>query len=352
MPISRLLTTALLLSAAAAGQSPAAWQSLAPFPAPVREAALIAAAGKIYMFTAQGTGLMPLGLVYEYDPAANRWTPKKRMPLPSHHIATVEHNGKIYFFGGFKAPDTGLSGWEPIDNSWEYDPQTEVWKALAPMPSKRGAGGAAIVDGKVYVIGGMAVHPGMPNASVNYGAEEVPRRSVSTVEEYDLATGKWRERTSMPSPRHHLEVIAVNGKIYALGGRQGLSPNGVGFSDAVEEYDPATDRWNVARARMPVAREDMSWGVYDGRIFIVGGGTRSSITSFETVRQLDAYDPALNQWFALPSLPPNRFPASGAVLGDTLYVLSDDHVTRTTGPGGNEIRPYPFDAIRLGGFFK
>jgi hypothetical protein len=272
--------------------------------------------------------------------------------LSSHHIATVEYNGKIYFFGGFKSPDVGQYGWEPIDNSWEYDPQNDAWKALPPAPSLRGAGGAAVVDGRVYVIGGLAVHPGTPNTVVNVGAGDTPRRSVGTVEEYDIAAGKWRVRSSMPTPRHHLEVMTVNRKIYAIGGRQGLDTIGVGYTDAVEEYDPATDKWSASRTRMPVAREDMSWGVYQGRVFIVGGGFRPAVTSFESVRQMEAFDPATNQWFALPLVPPGRQPTSAAVIGDTLYLLSDDRIVRRTGPGGNESTPYPFDSIRLSAFFK
>jgi len=348
------ILSALVFLSTAANQAQAQnpWQSLAPFPAPVREASLIASGGKVYMFTGQGTGYVPLGLVFEYEPATNVWRGRKRMPLPSHHIATVEYNGKIYFFGGFKAPETGQYGWEPIDNSWQYDPETDTWKPLAPMPSKRGAGGAAVVDGKVYVVGGMAVHPGSKNTTVNIGAGDTPRRSVATVEEYDIGSGKWHERTPMPTPRHHLEVMAVNRKIYAIGGRQGLAVSGVGYTDAVEEYDPATDNWGVSRARMPVAREDMSWGVYDGRIYVIGGGFRSTFTSFDSVREMDAYEPAANQWFVLPLIPPGRSPTSAAVIGDTLYLLSDDRVERRTGPGGNESRPYPFDAIRLSNFFK
>jgi len=351
--MTRLSALAAMFLAAgsveAAEQSP--WKSLAPFPAPIREAALIGCDGKIYMFTGQGIGYLPLGLVYQYDPATNVWTEKKRMPVASHHIATAEYNGKIYFFGGFKLPETGQFGWDPMDLSWEYDPKNDTWKPLKPMPSKRGAGNAAIVNGKAYVIGGLAVHPGSKNAPVQLGPDDTPRRSVTTNEEYDLATGEWRERSPMPTPRHHLEVIAANGKVFAMGGRQGLARGSVGYTDTVEEYDPATDRWSVSKARMPVAREDMSWGVYDGRIYIVGGGLRSAFGTFESVRAMNAYDPATNQWFTMPSVPPGRAPTSAAVVGDTLYLISNDGSERRAASGG-ESKPYPFDAIRLSDFFR
>jgi len=354
MFLRRILLALAVLAAsvpAMQAQSGNLWKSLAPFPGPIREAAIVAAQNKIYMFSGQGTGYVPLGLVLEYDPATNAWKEKKRMPLPSHHNAIVEYNGKIYLFGGFKLPDTGQFGWQPIDNSWQYDPESDTWKALKPMPSQRGASSAAVVNGKAYVMGGMAVHPGTPNGPVNIGTDDTPRRSVTTVEEYDFASDQWRERTPMPTPRHHFVVAAINGKIFALGGRQGLARPSVGYSSAVEEYDPANDLWLAARTPMQVARQDMSFGVYDGRLYVIGGGLRNAFSSFENVRAMEVYEPASNQWFMLPPVPPGRDPTSAAVIGDTLYLLSNDGIERHPA-GGGESQPYPFDAIRLSSFFK
>jgi len=56
------------------------------------------------------------------------------------HVAFATVNDKIYAFGGFTLPDSGPPTWKPIDNAWEYDPAADSWKALAPMPTLRGAG--------------------------------------------------------------------------------------------------------------------------------------------------------------------------------------------------------------------
>src|SRR4029077_5339702 len=105
-----------------------------------------------------------------------------------------------------------------------------------------------------------AVHPARPHVS------------VGTVEEYDPATNTWRTRSSMPTPRNHAIAGAVNGKIYVIGGGVGGAVITAGSSniDVVEEYDPATDAWGSARARMPSARSAMASGVYAGRIYVTG----------------------------------------------------------------------------------
>src|SRR6187551_2060859 len=124
------------------------WSKAAPFPEPAEELYGAAAGGKFYVFGGLAPGWKPKAMVYEYDPAGDMWTKKKNMPLPSHHVALAELNGRIYVIGGFKYPDAGKPAWQPIDNTWEYDPGSDTWKALAPMPSKRGSPNAVVHNGK------------------------------------------------------------------------------------------------------------------------------------------------------------------------------------------------------------
>jgi len=65
------------------------WVTLAPFPDPSEEVLGAAANGKLYVFCGLGPNWTPKALVYEYDPAADKWTLKKPMQLPSHHVAFV-----------------------------------------------------------------------------------------------------------------------------------------------------------------------------------------------------------------------------------------------------------------------
>src|SRR6266487_5802502 len=80
-------------------------------------------------------------------------------------------------------------------------------------------------------------------------------------------------RAPIPTPRNHATAGVVNGKIYVIGGRVGNAFITAGGSnvDVVEEYDPATDAWGSARARMPSARSAMASGVLGGRIYVSGG---------------------------------------------------------------------------------
>ena len=200
------------------------WDKLAPFPEPAEEILGAAAGGKMYVFAGFIPFWKPKGLVYEYDPATDHWTKKKPMALPSHHIAFTEYHGKIYAFGGFVYPASGPAAWVPINNAWEYDPAADSWKALAPMPSKRGSPVAVAVGDKIYVIGGVTLLPGSSDTALSFNT---PQLVVGTVEEYDPAVNTWRERSPMPTPRNHASIGAVNGKIYVIGGRVGAAINNI-----------------------------------------------------------------------------------------------------------------------------
>ena len=303
----------------AVAQAPGRWVKLAPFPDPSEELYGAAANGKLYVFGGLAPGWNPKGLVYEYDPSTGKWTKKKPMPLPSHHVAFADLNGKIYAFGGFVLPASGPAGWAPLNNAWEYDPAADTWKALAPMPTKRGSPVAAVVNGKIYVIGGAGLHPGSSEPAL---VGNRPHRSFSTVEEYDPATNTWREREPMPTARNHSAVGVVGGKIYVIGGRVGAAFSGTASNtDVVEEYDPATDSWGAVRARMPTLRSASAWGTYKGRIYVAGGELQAAQGAM-AYRVVEAYDPAGNQWFTMPAMPLQRHGLAGGVIGNRFYLVS------------------------------
>src|SRR5258705_10318856 len=142
----------------APGQPPAAarWVRLAPIPESNEERNGVVAGDKMYLFGGNPVGMTgtPPGAVWEYDPAGDKWTKKKNMPLAAHHVAVAENGGKIYVFGGGVQKQAGGPSYVPANNAWEYDPAADAWKALAAMPAGRLAAVAVAAGGKIYVMGG------------------------------------------------------------------------------------------------------------------------------------------------------------------------------------------------------
>ena len=337
----------LLGTAAVSSQTQGRWVRLAPIPQANEEWDSAVVNGKLYLFggnpvAAGGKQGAPPGNVLEYDPAADRWTKKNNMPQAAHHNAVVGYNGKIYAFGGGIQRQPGGPTQFPIDNSWEYDPVADSWRALAPMPIRRLAAAAVESGGKIYVMGGVAQYPGLENQSLS---GEEPHRVLDLNHMYDPATNTWQPRQTMPTARNHMFVGAVSGKIYVIGGRVGSMAVATGSTtDLVEEYDIAADRWGAVKLRMPTPRDGGVVGVFQNRIYVAGGQSITAINN-SVSRALEAYDPSSNSWLSFPNLPQARHGQGGGVIGNRFHIVSG-HITAAFS-GGEPLNVTNHDAFEF-----
>lgn len=69
----------------------------------------------------------------------------------------------------------------------------DSWSSKAPLQVARGGLGVAVVDGKIYAIGG-STRTGSSGAALS------PASIVGTNEEYDPSSDTWTFRASMPTP--------------------------------------------------------------------------------------------------------------------------------------------------------
>ena len=87
-----VIMAGLLFGTAALAQMPTSpWKKAAPFPEPDEELYGVACNGKMYVIGGWGDG-KARGANYEYDPASDKWTKKKPMPLAS---GIVERSGQV-----------------------------------------------------------------------------------------------------------------------------------------------------------------------------------------------------------------------------------------------------------------
>jgi hypothetical protein len=143
----------------------------------------------------------PIRTLFRYSPTTNFWSWKR--PAPHYHAngAGGVINGKFYVAGG--------AGVAALDR---YDPATDTWTTLAPLPKAGTARGAAL-QGKLYVVVETGTYP------------TIVRRAYA----YDPATNKW---TSKAAPRwYHDDIVPITwgGKpfLLAVGGfhRPGFTAN-------------------------------------------------------------------------------------------------------------------------------
>ena len=296
-------------------QAPGRWitNKFAPLPQPEEEYTAVVANDRLYLMGGnRGNRPEWPRHVLEYDLAADRWSTKKPVPFPGDHMAAAAAGGKIYVFGG--QAEGGVK--QPLNTAWEYDPAADNWRPLAPMPTARTAAAAIGVGGRIYVVGG----------------NTAGGLTVSTNEVYDVAANRWESRAPMPTPRNHPAAGAVSGKVYVIGGRL-AAPNIGGFvssnTDVVEEYDPAANTWRALN-KMPTPRSGHGFTTHQGRIYVAGGEVRDSHMD-AIFRDVEVFDPAIDDWYRLPPMPTARHGVNLAAYGNRLHAIGGHIAFAATG---------------------
>jgi N-acetylneuraminic acid mutarotase len=172
------------------------------------------------------------------------------------------------------------------------------WKVLAPLPGgPRQEVAVVALNGRIYVMGGLD--------GIN--------QPTNVVEVYDPATDTWATAQPLPRPMHHINAAGVNGRIYVLGAliTTAFLPLG-----EVYAYNPLVDIWE-AKTPMPDGTQRGASGVavVGSRIHVVGGFRGG------TVADVSVYDTALDEWTELPKLPAASDHLVAAAVGDAVYAM-------------------------------
>lgn len=181
-----------------------------------------------------------------------------------------------------------------------------TWKTVAPAPTMRTEVVAAALGGKIYVIGGFH------EPSLRY----LTAFMISdTVEEYDPATDRWATKASLPAGVHHAGAGTVGGRLYVIGG---FTRSFFSVWDPVASaymYQPETDSW-TERAPMPTPRGALAVAESGGLLYAIGGYDGSGNSA-----ALEVYDPATNTWKKKAPLPTPRDHLAAATVGGKVYAI-------------------------------
>jgi hypothetical protein len=177
----------------------------------------------------------------------------------------------------------------------------DSWTFKTPMPTARIDFGVAVVNGKIYVIGGR-------NNSSYLNINEM----------YDPVTDTWTTKTPMPTPRAYLAVAAYRNKIYAIAGSTGTGSSTL----ANEVYDTITDTWEtLSPLQSDTVRNHLSANVVNGKIYVISGVASDFPRGAPSSAENSVYDPLLDAWTTKAPIPQPVFQYASAVVDDKIYVI-------------------------------
>lgn len=272
------------------------WIPLRPFDiGPRQEHPTLAFEDEIWVFGGFDDRIQTLDSVEVYDPATDRWrVDVAPLPRAMHHANVAAVNGRIYVAGYL------IEGsFRPDGRVWELDPVANEWTERTSMPERRARGSSAVgvIDGKIYVAGGLAP------------------ATVAEFSSYDPSTDRWETLPDLPEPLDHAAAATVDGVLYVLGGRSG----GIGgVSGSVYLFDPALGEWTQG-ADMPTPRGGVATAVVGRRIFVIGGEGNPD-TESGVFDDVEAYDTEADTWEVFPPMDVPRHGMGAAAIGNRIYV--------------------------------
>jgi len=328
--LSTVLLSLILMSAQTSAQSASEhWAPVAPPLMARQEIYADVYDGKIY----SAGGILPDNTEFTdhfevYHPELDRWTKLAPLPEPRHHITMSSQGDRIYGIGGFFG---GFPDWRAQSSVYVYDPTADSWIKGVDLPTPRAEHVAAVVDGKIYVIGG--------RVRETEDAHHFTTHIDSTLNEvFDPQAGRWSTIAEAPTARNSAAAAVIDGNIYVVGGRQNLKqPDGsmkiVNFAN-LEVYDPSTNTWAV-RAPMPQGQGGLAAAAVGGKLYVFGG--EQWTPEKKVFGEAWVYDPEADRWRALPAMPTPRHGLTAAAVGSRIFVFGGAIKTGSGAVAVNEV---------------
>ena len=188
-----------------------------------------------------------------YNPSTNRWRALAPTPLAGDQRPLGAWTGReLILFVGNVNPDTGKPWPARLARAAAYDPATDKWRRIAPLPAPRG-GASVVWDGReILVVGGAA-------------GRSAPRVGFA----YNPATNRWRRLPAMDSGRVEAAAVWTGSRLLVWGGT--TRPGSSAVPRHGQAYDPRTNRWSPL-PQAPLVGRARPTMVWTGHSLITWGG--------------------------------------------------------------------------------
>ena len=193
------------------------------------------------------------------------WRDGPQLPAPFAGGGAALIDNHIHLFGGLD--DKARCD---VNVHWVYDLNDPAsgWQDItntAPVPLPRNHFATAVLDDRIYIIGGQHGHD-------NCASLTQQRMQTKFVHVYDPASNQWDRLADLPWVQSHAEpsTFVHNGLIWSLGG--------VRNADRVLSYDPDTDEW-LWHNSIDLPQPLLAPGARifnNNQLFVFGGGAPST----------------------------------------------------------------------------
>lgn len=217
-------------------------------------------------------------------------------PIGLYSYSAYSFNGGGYYDSFSHLRHVGLVA-SSLPGAAGVVPTSPPWTTRSPMPTARANAAAAVINGKIYVLGGEL-------------RTESATTVLASVDVYDPVADNWTSTAPMPAPRTGHTATVLGGRIYVLGGHDGSG----GGKDNVWEYDPSSNSWTVRTATT----------------LVLDGHSAVAMAPYilvypAQIEEAYAYEVGADTWWAITSAPVRYAGHASVAVGPSVYLVGGSY---------------------------
>jgi N-acetylneuraminic acid mutarotase len=268
--------------------APVTWSTVAPNPVAMAEGQAITVAGKLYVFGGYATtnpSWQATAQLEAFDPSTNTWQQLASAPARLSEAAVATDGTNIYVAGGYVTDSSGQQSFATT-STWSYDTITNTWSSFVPLPEARGVGAMVLLNNQLHYIGGSDINR---NDCTDHWVLDLTS-----------ASPQWVASTPLPVGRNRFGAAVLEGKVYVVGGQTGFDNNAIPRADVFvwDPQNPAA--WTTAAslplARSHLGAAVFTMGDH----LVVAGGDSSPGNILDNVTAYDPTSNAWTDLTPLP----------------------------------------------------
>ena len=223
-----------------------------------------------------------------------------------------------------------------------YSPKTNSWRSRASMRQRRWGAIAGVLGGRLIVAGGGCDRGTDEPDDDEISDDDDDDGNLSSVEAYTPAVDQWSPLPPMPYSAFAAAACVLNGRLYVIGGIYNNKLQVLERTDENEfVWTVKADLPMVAGFEGGPWLSHAAAVVYEGKIWLMGG-TQSSATTInyrESSASVFTYDADADEWETGPPLPSPMSNCTATVIngGTGIQLRSWLDMSSITGPDGREL---------------
>lgn len=252
---------------------------------------------------------------FRYNPMSNKWTTISPMQIDRARFSLNFVGNHLYAIGGVSEVDESEDTWyEELgeSNSERYDPESDSWEYITVLPENRTQHAGASHSEFLYISGGLERN-----------------RVLSSLWRYDTIYKTWEKMPDMLNPRADHVMLVIDDNLYVCGGwfEESQAENRR-LVETIDMYDPRTRNWKIITS-IPTPKYHAGIVAVETKIYIIGGFYSDSMFD-RASSTIEFYDIEKNEWSNLDRYPQNTWECSCVSLyipkfRDDMQVLTDEN---------------------------